>query len=137
MLWFLPDPTTLLSHSSQCSIPYYCWWCNLMSASKMEAHKTSNVPAVSVLIPLPYRLDSYGNTNCRKNISLRKRCRESLLMSKGLGHCIHIHPIANEIYNLNGTNPAIRTWIGRIWLIRWVEQIVGFLSCFLPTEIAP
>lgn len=32
-----------------------------------------------------------------------KDAEKSLLMSRGLGHCIRIHPIANEIYNLNGT----------------------------------
>ena len=29
-----------------------------------------------------------------------KDAEKSLLMSRGLGHCIHIHPIASEIYNL-------------------------------------
>lgn len=32
-----------------------------------------------------------------------KDAEKSLLMSKGLGHCIHIYPTANEIYNLNVT----------------------------------
>lgn len=29
-----------------------------------------------------------------------KDAEKSLLMSRGLGHCIHIHPIESEIYNL-------------------------------------
>ena len=29
-----------------------------------------------------------------------KDAEKSLLMSRGLGHCIHIYPIASEIYNL-------------------------------------
>lgn len=37
--------------------PHYSWYCYLMAASKMEAHKGGKyVPAVSVLVPLPHRL---------------------------------------------------------------------------------
>ena len=48
----------------------------LMSVSKMEAQKDRKVPAVSVLVPEPYRIDSYGNTNHRNNVSVRERCRK-------------------------------------------------------------
>lgn len=34
-----------------------------------------------------------------------KDAEKSLLMSRGLGHCIHIYPIASEIYNLKKKNP--------------------------------
>lgn len=48
----------------------------------MEAHKERNVPAVSVMVPEIYRVDSYENTNYMNNISVTERCRKIFIDEK-------------------------------------------------------
>lgn len=116
-------------------LTHYSWYCYLMTASKLEAHEEEKCSCCVCLGSIASQVDSYGNTNSRNNISM-KDAEKSLLVSGGLGHCVHIHLISNEICNLNDApyKSFLTDATGRFWLYHWVGQTVDFLRCFPPTK---
>lgn len=91
--YVLAFPLTLplfQASKADAAFPHYSRQCYLMSVSKMEAQKDRKVPAVSVLVPESYRIESYGNINHMNNVSVRERCRK-IFIDEQRARSLHSH----------------------------------------------